>query len=67
MLAAAHLMGMEHLLAAPCLVRDGSPSLLLFSAGSSGSVKRWRLRLPQLMQKLGVDGETFFFAMELFI
>ncbi|WIA39093.1 hypothetical protein OEZ86_005233 [Tetradesmus obliquus] len=63
----AHLTGMEHLLAAPCLVRDGSPSLLLFSAGSSGSVKRWRLRLPQLMQKLGVDGEAFFFDLELFL
>jgi hypothetical protein len=49
---------MDQLLAAPCVVNDGSPALLLFSAGKSGSVKRWKLRLAHVMRKLGVDGEA---------
>ncbi|KAF6256011.1 hypothetical protein COO60DRAFT_151543 [Scenedesmus sp. NREL 46B-D3] len=54
----AHVTGMDHLLAAPCVVNEGSPALLLFSAGKSGSVKRWKLRLSHVLSKLGVDGEA---------
>jgi coenzyme F420-reducing hydrogenase delta subunit len=57
LIIAAHLTGMDHLLAAPCVVNEGSPALLLFSAGKSGSVKRWKLRLAHVMKKLGVEGE----------
>jgi hypothetical protein len=61
-LLAAHVTGMEQLLAAPSAVNDGSPALLLFSAGKSGSVKRWKLKLAHVMKKLGVEGESAAFG-----